>query len=129
MSLRFISLNYNQSHSLIGLYGHKHWAEAIDLSVSKPAFLGNELFLFRVRQSRKKLFHIKGIDQYFILGMWYSRQQDRKLCEIQNQVAFVHPVPNRTVPGPVFSDAQEIQREALLWFMFGISQRDTNCLI
>ena len=59
MSFRFISPNYNQSHSLIGLHSHKHWAEPSDLFVSKLAFLGNELFLFRVGKPRKKLFHLK----------------------------------------------------------------------
>lgn len=128
MSFRFILLIYNQSYSLIGLYIHQHWAEPTDLSLSKPAFLRNELLLFRVWQSGKKLFHLKRINQCFILGMWCSRQWHPKLYEIQNSVAFVHPLPN-TVPNPVFSCAQEIQQEALLWFMFGISQRDADCLI
>ena len=76
-----------RANSLIGLYSDKCWAEPIGLFVNKLAFLGSELFLFRVwKTRRKKLFHLKRINRHLIfhhmLVTRCSQQQDYKPCEI-----------------------------------------------
>ena len=133
--LYLLYLTRIRADSLIGVYSCKCWAEPIGLFVNKFAFHRGELFLFRVWKTGKKL-SLKKNKSVFHIPLHFRRvifvaTRLYIKSDIQEHLLLFTSVPQILTQYlvlciPVFKKFNE---NHVLWFMFGIFQREANCLI